>query len=449
MSAVAPRTSLSRILGFGFSIALAFGGTIGVGILSLPGEVAAALGDSRLIIGIWIAGGVYALMGAASIAELAAMLPFAGGFYVYARRAFGLTTGFVVGWNDWVLNTLTISYAALTVSVFLASLVPACTGHDTVIAVASIGLLTVLHWFGIRIGSGVQNVVSGLVGTLLVVLALGCLFAPGPAPGGAVHPVPPSAADLPLFSAGMIAALVVALRSVFVTYDGWYMAIYLVEETVDATRNVPRAMIACALLVTTLYVVINIGFLHVLSLPTLAASSLPAADAARQVLSGGAAQFVTFLSLCTVLGLINAVLLGAPRILFGVMRDGLAGAGAIRVSEGGTPRASLAVTSVAAMALVVAAPRGRLIDVAAVLFVLNYVAGYAALFVLRWREPDLPRPFKVPGYPITPALVLLGSLAFLVAAIADNVRTGIGALLLIALAAPAGWWFARKGAAAR
>jgi APA family basic amino acid/polyamine antiporter len=101
------------------------------------------------------------------------------------------------------------------------------------------------------------------------------------------------------------------------------------------------------------------------------------------------------------------------------------------------------------MALVLAAPRGRLIDVAAVLFVLNYVAGYAALFVLRFREPDLPRPFRVPGYPFTPALVLLGSLAFLVAAIADNVRTGLGALLLIGLAAPAGWWFARKGAAPR
>ena len=96
------------------------------------------------------------------------------------------------------------------------------------------------------------------------------------------------------------------------------------------------------------------------------------------------------------------------------------------------------------MALVLVG-RGRLIDLAAVLFVLNYVAGYAALFVLRQREPDLPRPFRVPGYPVTPALVLLGSLAFLVAAIADNVRTAIGALLLIGLAAPVGWWFARKG----
>ena len=445
MNALAPRTSLSRILGFGFSIALAFGGTIGVGILSLPGEVAAALGDARLVVAVWIAGGVYALLGAVSIAELAAMLPQAGGFYVYARRAFGRTTGFVVGWNDWVLNTLSISYAALTVSEFLGVLVPGCVGYDKSIAVASVGLLTTLHWFGIRIGSGVQNVISALVGTLLVVLALGCLFAGGPPPGAVGHVVPVSAASLPLFSAAMVTAFAVALRSVFVTYDGWYTAIYLVEETVDPTRNVPRAMISCALLVTTLYVLINVGFLHVLSLPVLASSTLPAADAARQVLSGGAGQFVTFLSLCTVLSLINAVLLGTPRILFGVLRDGLSSGGAIRVSEGGTPRVALAVTSLAAMALVLVAPRGRLIDLAAVLFVLNYLAGYTALFVLRVREPDLPRPFRVPGYPVTPALVLLGSVAFLVAAISDNLRTGVAALLLIALAAPAGWWFARRG----
>jgi APA family basic amino acid/polyamine antiporter len=440
--------SLSRILGFGFSIALAFGGTVGVGILSLPGEVAAALGDVRLIIGVWIVGGVYALLGAVSIAELSSMLPQAGGFSVYARRAFGRPVGFVVGWNDWVMNCVAIAYAAYTAADILAALVPGTAGHGTIVAIACIALPTMLHWIGIRIGSTVQNVISSLVGVLLVVLALGCLFAtPAPVTGpGPAAPV--SVANLPLLSAAMVTAFAAALRSVIVTYDGWYTAIYLSEETVDAPRNVPRAMISCALLVTMLYVLINIGFVHALSLPVLAASPLPAADAARLILPEGGAAFVTFLSLLTIMGLINAVMLGAPRILFGVLRDGIANGRALAVSDGGTPRVALLASSLLTVGLVLARTRGQLIDIAAVLYVLDYLSGYASLFVLRWREPDLPRPFRAPFYPWATGFVFVGSIAFLVAAIADNRVTGFGALALIALAAPVGWWLGRDRATA-
>src|SRR5512137_46128 len=134
MTEPARTASLSRILGLGFSIALAFGGTIGVGILRLPGIVAAALGDVSLILLVWIAGGLYATLGAISIAELAAMMPTAGGFYVYARRTFGTGFGFVVGWNDWVLNTLTIAYGVLTAADFIGVLVPSLAAHDQGVA---------------------------------------------------------------------------------------------------------------------------------------------------------------------------------------------------------------------------------------------------------------------------------------------------------------------------
>jgi APA family basic amino acid/polyamine antiporter len=257
-----------------------------------------------------------------------------------------------------------------------------------------------------------------------------------------------SVANLPLLSAAMVTAFAAALRSVIVTYDGWYTAIYLSEETVDAPRNVPRAMISCALLVTMLYVLINIGFVHALSLPVLAASPLPAADAARLILPEGGAAFVTFLSLLTIMGLINAVMLGAPRILFGVLRDGIANGRALAVSDGGTPRVALLASSLLTVGLVLARTRGQLIDIAAVLYVLDYLSGYASLFVLRWREPDLPRPFRAPFYPWATGFVFVGSIAFLVAAIADNRVTGFGALALIALAAPVGWWLGRDRATA-
>ncbi len=448
MSATSPPApSLSRILGFGFSIALAFGGTIGVGILRLPGTVAAALGDVRLIILVWVIGGVYALLGAVSLAELASALPKAGGFYVYARRAFGPTTGFVVGLNDWLLNSLTISYAAATAAEFFIVLVPAYAPHGRWLAIGVVLAFTALHWIGIRIGSTVQNTISALVGMLLVGLALGSLTLTGTPVAGALPPAPISIASLPLLSVGMVAALAAALRSVVVTYDGWYTAIYLAEETVDASRAVPRAMIGCALLVTALYLLINIGFVHALSLPVLAASKLPAADVARQLFPHGGAEFVTIVSLCTVLGLINAILLGAPRIFYAVGRDLSIGAVA-SVSEGGTPRVALAFTSVAALLLILWGSLEELIALAAVLFVMNYVAGYLALFTLRWREPGLERPFRALGYPWAAAIVLLGSVAFLFAALADDPRSGWFAVRMVLVAAVLGWWLNRRGAAA-
>ena len=232
--------SLSRILGLGFSIALAFGATVGVGILRLPGTVAGALGDVSLIVLVWVVGGIYATLGAVSVAELAAMMPTAGGFYVYARRTFGAGLGFVVGWNDWMLNVLTVAYATLTAADFIGVLFPALAGSGRWIALGVLVLFTALHWLGLRIGSGVQNVISALVGVLLVGLALACFTVAAP-PGQAPAAAATSVASLPLLSVGMLAALVTALRAVIVTYDGWYEAIYLAEETVNASRNVPRA----------------------------------------------------------------------------------------------------------------------------------------------------------------------------------------------------------------
>ncbi len=441
-----PAGSLSRILGFGFAVALAFGGTIGVGILRLPGIVAAALGDVRLIVLVWVIGGVYALLGAVSIAELASALPRAGGFYVYARRAFGPTAGFVVGFNDWILNSLTISYAATTAAEFLAALVPSYAAHGRVVAISIVVAFSALHWIGIRIGSTLQNAISALVGVLLVGLALASLTLTGTAATGPLPAAPVSVASLPLLSLGMVAALAAALRSVIVTYDGWYTSIYLAEETVDPARALPRAMIVCAILVTALYLLINIGFVHALSLPVLAASKLPAADVARQIFPHGGAEFVTIVSLCTLLGLINAVLLGTPRIFYAIARDLRLGA-ATNVSEGGTPRFALACTSLVAVLMILWGSLEELIALAAVLFVMNYVSGYTALFTLRWREPDLARPFRALGYPWTTAVVLAGSVVFLVAALADDPRSGGFAARLVLGAAAVGWWASRRSRA--
>ena len=173
------QTSLMRVMGVGFSIALAFGNTIGVGILRLPGSVAAALHDPVLVIAVWVTGGVYALLGAVSVAELAAMTPLSGGFYVYSRRAFGPRFGFAVGWNDWLATSVTCAYVSLTAVDFLGALVPSVAAHPQATAIALIALFTAINWVGVRSGGAVQNMVSGLVGLMLVGLAVAYGFTLG------------------------------------------------------------------------------------------------------------------------------------------------------------------------------------------------------------------------------------------------------------------------------
>lgn len=430
--------TLTRILGFGFSIALAFGNTIGVGILRLPGEVVGALGDAHTTLLAWILGGGYALLGAVSVAELAAMMPTAGGFYVYSRRAFGPAVGFVIGWNDWLLNCITVAYTAYTAADFLGKFKPAFIGHEQVVALFIVLLFTAIHWLGLRVGSRLQNGISALVGLMLVVLAVAGFMATPVAVSAATIAVPTAPVAFTLGAAA------VALRNVIVTYDGWYAAIYMAEETVNPARNVPRAMIACAALITVLYVLINAGFLHALSVPVLAHSTLPAADVAQLIFPTGGATFVTVVSLLTVLSLINAIFLGTPRILFALGRDGLVPAQVTQVREGGTPHIALLATAAAAIVMIVSGSLKFLIAVAAVLFVLNYVSSYVAVFTLRRREPQAVRPFRVVGYPVSTALVLLGSIAFLMATVMDDVHSALAAVGLIGLAIPIYAWSSRR-----
>ena len=434
---------LTRILGLGFGLAMVFGGTVGVGILRLPGTLAAALGDSRLVVLFWILGGVYALLGAVAVAELAAMMPEAGGFYVYARRAFGHWPGFVVGWSDWLNQTASLAYGALTAAAFMGTLWPAASHYPRGLAVGIMGVFTVLHWAGLRIGSTVTRIISLSVGLMLMVLVAGC-FLTAPAAASGAPPPALSAVSLPLMSFGMLAAIVTALRAVFLTYDGWYSPIYMAEESTQPTLTMPRALIGGTLLVAAMYVIINIALLRVLPISVLAASQLPAADAARVVLPRGGAELVTVISLMTVLSLINAIMLMTPRILLAIGRDGFFTKKAAQVSAGGTPRVALAVTGLGAAVLIMSGTFEEIVAVAAVLFLLIYISTYSALIVLRRREPDAPRPYRAFGYPFTTIIVLTGCVALWIAAVMEDLRSGIFAALLLIACAPVYVWIARR-----
>jgi APA family basic amino acid/polyamine antiporter len=433
---------LLRILGLGFGLALAFGSTVGVGILRLPGTVAAALGDPTLIMAAWIVGGLYALMGAVAVAELAAMIPRVGGFRVYARRAYGEGVGFAVGWVDWLFNVAALAYVSITVVAFLGVLWPAASVHPRAAAVAVIAAFTGIHWAGLRMGSSLTAIISTAIGLLFAVLVIGCFLAEPAA--ASVMPLATTPASLPWMSMAMLFAVVPALRAVLTAYDGWYGPIYMAEENTDPARTLPRAIIGGTLLVMLLYLVFNLALLRVLPLPVLATSVLPAADAARIVLPRGGAELVTVISVLTLLSLLNNVLLMAPRVLVGIGRDGLLTEKAAIVSAGGTPRGALAISSIAVVLVILSGSFEQIIALFAVLFLVLYVSAFLAVFVLRRSEPTLSRPYKAFGYPFTTAIVLAGSVVFLIVAIVEDPRSALIAAAFMAGCVPAYAWMDRS-----
>jgi len=431
LTAGAPHSSLRRILGLGFGLAVIFGGTVGVGILRLPGTIAAQMGSFWPIMLVWIAGGVYAMLGALSIAELGTAMPQAGGFYVYSRRAFGPAMGFAAGWADWLCNCAGIAYAAVAAAEYAGVLVPGLASRPIAVALALLVGFSALQWIGLRLSSSIQQIASSVTAVTFLLLVVACLLHHA---NKTVAYAPHGGAHSGYFV--MLAPIVAALRAIIVAYDGWYEPIYFTEEDTDVNNHLPRAMIGGVAIVLGLYLLMNLAFLHVLSIPALAASKLPAADAAKVVFPAWSGTFVTVLSLLTLLSLMNAVLLGAPRILFGIGRDGLFSRRAAEVGAGGTPHVALLFTAVGTAIFIASGKFDAIVAVASILIAALYFVNYLALMVLRVREPNLPRPFRAWGYPATTGLVLVGSLLFLIAALHDDHASAMRAGAFLFAAAP-------------
>lgn len=425
---------LRKILGLGFGLAFAFGTMVGVGILRLPGMVAAAAGSPALIIFCWSIGALYALMGAVSVSELAAMYPEAGGFRVYARRAFGEPAGFVVGWIDWLASVATIAYGSVSAIEFLGTLWPAVIQYEAACAIALVAVFTLMHSLGLRMGSAITSIASAMIGVLIFALIVGCLVAapmmhPAGLGGGAVNPKP-------VLSMALL-ALAPAIRALLTAYDGWYAPIYTAEECIDAPRTLPRSIIGGALLVAVLYITLNIALLRVLSVQDLAVSKLPVAAAAHVVLAHGSGLLMTALSILIVLGLINGNAIMGPRVLFSMAREGWISPKAAAVSPGGTPWIALMATTVTSSVMILSGKFNQLIALFAVLILLYYIAAFLAIFVLRYRFPDAPRPYRAFGYPVTTFVVLVGSVGFLIATVIEDQRSAVMALFFLSLCIPA------------
>lgn len=417
---------LLRILGAGFGVAVIVGAVIGVGILRTPGEVAGHLADSRLILAMWLGGGIYALLAAASVTELGTMIPETGGYFVFSRRAFGDAIGFTVGWTDWIGQTSAIAYASIAFGEFAGALMPSLAGRETLVGIAIIALFGALQWMGIRSSSRVQQATSLIKALAFLALVAACFWIG--------HP--PNANHLTGRTEPLIVAMILAVQAIILTYDGWYEALYFTEEIRDPVRQLPRSMIGGVALVIFIYVLVNAAILYVVPLRVLAGSKLPAAEAALRLFGPSGETLVTALSLISLPPMINAVMLCAPRILFAMSRGGLFPAPLAKVSARGNPDWALAMTLALAVLLVASGTFKTLIAVASVIFVVNHCFALTALFVLRRREPSLARPFRAWGYPWVSGIVLLTAIGILAGSLFSDSRHSLYAAGLIGVSFP-------------
>jgi APA family basic amino acid/polyamine antiporter len=423
---------LLRILGLGFGLAVVIGAIIGVGIFRLPGPIAALLGKTWLILLVWVLGGIFTLLNANYTSELATMIPREGGPYVYARRAFGNFAGFVVGWSDWFGNTASLSYLSIALAEYLIALFAFSFAGVVSIAIGLLSLLIFLNWIGLRAGSETQEVTSFLKGVALLSIVVACFVlghGHGTANAGRTVPSPASP-----FSP--VVGIVLSFQLILGAYGGWNSAIYFAEEDENPSRDIPRSLHGGVLLVMTIYLLVNVALIHLLPISQLASSKLAAADAMQVVFGTLGGKIVTAFALLSILGVLNAILMFTPRTLYALARDGLFSSKALTVNKGGTPTGALAVTAAVALILIPMGTFEKLMALYAFFAIANNIVLVGALFALRTRSPDLPRPFKTWAYPFAPLGVLLVSLALFVGFIVSDTRNSIYALVILAASYP-------------
>ena len=407
------------------------GGIIGGGIFFTPSEVARALPSAEWIFAIWALGGVVALAGALTYAELGAMLPGAGGAYVYIREAFGELPAFLYGWMLLAIIAAGADAAvALAFARYLGELTDiGVAGGPLPVAAGTIAVLTATNYLGIKPGAAVQNALTlAKIGALALLIA-GGLVAWGRLSGAA----PPSAgqpAAVPPLAAGLAAAFVPVLFSV----GGWQQVNMVASEIRDPERRLPRALFLGIAIVLVCYLGVNAVYLLALGRDGLAASTAVAADTATRIFGPRGATMVTVAAMLSILGIVNVVLLATPRVFFAMARDGVFFRSAAMIHPRfGTPHISILLMGGWAVALLVLSRGdiGQLLSGVVFADWIFFGLGAASVFALRRARPTATRPYRVWGYPVIPGFFVLAAVVAVASALWQQPRaSGFGMLLL-------------------
>ncbi|PYU12147.1 MAG: APC family permease [Acidobacteria bacterium] len=428
------RGRLLKVLGMWFGMAAAIGNTIAAGIVYTPGDVARQLPRVWLFLGIWIVGGLYALCGASSMAELGAAIPRSGGQYNFSRRALGEYAGFIVGWSDWLSTCGTAAAVALVISEYSGHLFPILAGPQKlkIISIAIIAGFGVLQWRGIRWGSGAQLLTAGLkTGAFVILVAAAFLM------GGAAHKAAAqSTVAMPLPVGWPLAiAIMLGLQAVIYTVDGWDGVIYFGEEVRDPGRNVPRAILGSVLSIIGIYLLLNLIALYIVPINQIAGDTFVLGTVANRVFGSLGDPIIRSIMVISMLSCLNANQLFCSRTLYSMSADGLFFRQATKVNPGGTPTIALLLSTMAGIIFVIW-PFQRVIAMLSFFFVANYALSYTSVFALRKREPELRRPYRAWGYPWLTGVALVASVLFLIGSILTDQKNAPLALGMLVLSYP-------------
>ncbi len=337
------RGRLLKALGMWFGMAAAIGNTIAAGIVYTPGNVAQQLPNAWLFLGIWILGGLYALCGAPSMAELGAAIPRSGGQYNFSRRALGDYAGFIVGWSDWLSTCGTAAAVAIVISDYSGHLFAILSGHVQSLCVAIIVGFGVLQWRGIRWGSGAQLLTAALKTGAFIILVAAAFLLGGPAHKAASEP---GLAALPLLSGWPLTiAVMLGLQAVIYTVDGWDGIIYFGEEVRDPGRDIPRAIFGSVFSIMGIYLLLNLIALYIVPMNEIAGNTFVLGTVANRVFGSFGDPIIRSIMVISMLSCLNANQLFCTRTLYAMSCDGLFFRSATSVNTGGTPTVSLLLST--------------------------------------------------------------------------------------------------------
>ncbi len=439
------------------------GSVIGSGIFLTTSDIARSLPSPGRILLVWALAGALSLTGALTYGELGAMFPHAGGMYHFLKEAYGRLFGFLFGWAGFLV-IMSGGVAAISIGFgqYLGSFVPFFSTANQLLAVPiggytwtlsgvqvgavlAILFLVGINTFGLRLGAGVQNGLTLLRIGAMALLAFGGLVlarAPAELPAAAASGVTGG-------GTGLLAALGVGLIAAMWTNDGWYGPTMMAGEMRDPGRSLPRGMLLGVLVVTTLYLLLNVVYLRALPIDQIQASPRIAEDATAALFGSGAGKLVSAMILFSTFGCVAATILYASRLYLAMAQDGVFFRALAYIHPVyRVPTRSLWAQGVWASLLALSGTYEQLYTYVVFASVLFFGLAGTAVFVLRRKRPDLHRPYRVWGYPVVPALFVASSVLLMLNTLIERPAQAGAGLALLALGLPAYWFWSRRGATA-
>jgi basic amino acid/polyamine antiporter, APA family len=438
---------LPRRLGLWSAVAVLVGSTIGSGIFRTPAVVAARVEDVPLFLGAWLAGGVVAVCGALTYAELAALFPRSGGIYVFIREAFGHTPAFLFGWAELLVIRPgafgAISITASAYSLRFVGLDPAASvaglplRAEQLLAAAYIAIVAAVNYRGIHRGALLQNVSTVFkIAALVALVVLGFVLGGGTGPAGSVAAA----------GTGGLSAVLLAMVAILWAYDGWADLAFVGGEVREPQRNLPIALLVGTATVVVLYLAANLVYLHLIPISQMKDAELVAADSAQLLFGAVGVLAVSAAVAVSTFGTLNGSMMTSPRIFYALAEDGLFPSVIARVDPAtGTPTGAILLTTVLGMLFVLVRTFTQLADQFVIGIWPFYALGVAAVYVLRRRRPDVERPYRTWGYPVVPAVFLVASLFLLGNYLLSQPRAFLTDVAVILTGIPVYWAWRGRG----